>query len=1172
MRGFVKGVILVLSMFSTVSADNYTPVSYYLSFDNLNFLPEDWIEQSGFKNVKERKWELVQGRFGSGLYLGAVPLEYDDDNMSGLDLDIVTAIIFNVGLLQMKGRGYDEPFIWGAGRLHPGCGAIAFWAKGSSNPENPAARTILFEQTTTTWGRKERQLIEVELLRDGTITAYVEDARYVQHSIKTKKVWNDKDWNHIVFMWDRSSGLSLWVNGENAASSMGKDAWWENQRTGLFHLPMTETIYDEFYIFTRTLTDNEIRDLYRENKPPQAQSIHSEISSQDVGRVKNAFTSETTKLPVIIPSTGKALVFEEITPERIHDEGITGWWIADGRYELAWPHEYSVFTIIPGDVDFHAEKADILPPRGTEINYLTFEGNLDGVKVLKGDREGNFDTSPVITVPQKDGFFYGTMVNGLGDAELRIPLTKSYGTPPGFESDGNVLKLPLSGNVRLHEVGLFHVAEDDLPQKPGDEILHINTKPLELDDRRYSVALNALFAEQDRKVAGLYKTSDISTSSTVKIEPMGRLHFISEPTVGKFAFHEIIIDMWITSPTNGNVIQFRLHDAAVPSHTWTHAEVKLDGFTGKLSRLRLALEFDPMFLVDGDRVWLELLSTDGLTLVVGDTNFPSTISLRPEIDWAKAEEKFSLKTMLPNILTYGRSFEYIPWEWDKHLPNVDEPTNFGGMFDMAYPWQAVLKVNPGDRIAHIYKAYGTSEYPQGRWPSDMSHIPDKKFDAPENAPAWAVYFREFQTFRGRIVTWWRYHQRSDGQAGGGWNDDTLIFSRSLGDMQLDSNPDALALYNNVFNGFEATNYFKDGYCRIYPIDRLHNGDFVRERYKSLIYNLGDPRSATWAMEEAWHWNKRDKTPINYGDGKGFLFGKDVLEWYWGKQRIKEPYRLVNEDTLVENLRKAAIVNNDITLWRFTEAWVHTDDQSQYGADNLMNILLGGWGSSPGRNNPEYASKNINITVGVGWINGGGPQLGRLVEYSGNDGLKVRMYSFDSFDRDVTARLFRLDPGSYNVSLRSDNNGDGTYETVLTEQKQHITRFDRLPLNVPPNVPVYLEVTQLQADPDPGDLPDLATSLYYVKKQGNSLTVTVHNIGSAPSGSFTVSVLGVSGKELKTVKVESLPSAVDFVPKTVVVTIPDLPDQPKYQIMIDRENKVREIFEENNSVELVTGSM
>ncbi len=147
------------------------------------FLSDDWIEQTGLKNIEERKWEVVPGRFGSGLYLGAVPLEYDNDNMSGLDLDIVTAIIFNVGFQGLKGRGYDEPFIWGTGRLHPGYGAIAFWVKGSSSPENPTARTILFEQTTTTWGRLERQLIEVELLRDGTITAYVEDSQTVQKEV-----------------------------------------------------------------------------------------------------------------------------------------------------------------------------------------------------------------------------------------------------------------------------------------------------------------------------------------------------------------------------------------------------------------------------------------------------------------------------------------------------------------------------------------------------------------------------------------------------------------------------------------------------------------------------------------------------------------------------------------------------------------------------------------------------------------------------------------------------------------------------------------------------------------------------------------------------------------------------------------------------------------------------
>ncbi|MBT4485789.1 MAG: hypothetical protein HOC71_19135, partial [Candidatus Latescibacteria bacterium] len=376
MKKVILYVMMAAFLFSSAYADD-PGISYYLPFENLDFISDDWVEQTGLKTIGERKWELVDGRFGKGLYLGAVPLKYDDDNMSGLDLDMVTAVIFNVGYVKRKGRGYDEPFIWGAGKLHPGYGAVAFWVKGSSKPESSDTRTILFEQTTTTWGRKERQLMEVELLRDGVITAYVEDARYVRHSIRTKKVWKDNEWNHVVFMWNRSSGLSLWVNGSEAASSMGSDAWWENQLPGLFHLPMAQAAYDELYIFTGTLDRKEIRDIYRKNIPPKASDAPSAAEADDITRLKNAFTTDTSMLPVAEPSFGRALVFREITPKRIHDEGITGWWIADGCYELAWPHEYSVFTVIPGDVDFHAEKADILPPPGTEVNYITFEGNLD---------------------------------------------------------------------------------------------------------------------------------------------------------------------------------------------------------------------------------------------------------------------------------------------------------------------------------------------------------------------------------------------------------------------------------------------------------------------------------------------------------------------------------------------------------------------------------------------------------------------------------------------------------------------------------------------------------------------------------------------------------------------------------------------------------------------------
>ena len=1168
MNRILQAALTVLLLLSTNLTFAASPETYHLPFENFEFKSDDWVDQSGFKSIEDRKWEIVDGKFGKALYLGAVPLKYDNDNMSGLDLDMVTAVIFNVGYAGSKGRGYDEPFIWGAGKLHPGSGAVAFWVKGDSTPEDKDTRTILFEQTTTSWGRKERQLIEIELFRNGTINAYVEDARYVQHNAVTKKVWKNKKWNHVLLNWDKAEGISLWINGKKAASSEGSDSWWDNQRPGLFHLPMAQSTYDEFYIFDRPLNEREIKNLYRSNDVPDTNSP-APLSPESAERLKKAFTPTVSSLPAARPSAGNALVFKEIIPERIHDEGIQGWWISDGRYELAWPHEYSLFTVIPGDVDFHAEKADILPPKTADVNYMTFEGNLDGVTVIKGDREGRFDTSPALTVPQTESFFYGAMLTGLGDSELRIPFTKSYGAPPGFESDGDVLSLPLSGDLRLHEVNLFNVSEKTVSECPGSVRYHLDPRMLNFEGDRYPHALSSLYDNANRKALGLYKSRSIEDQDDITLNAMRSVHLIGETITGKAAFNSILLDLEIETVAPGTALRIKLLDSAVPSHTWTHAEMRLDGFTpGEKSRLKVALEFDPLIMVSGDRLWIEIMSTDEVKLSSGE----STVTLLPEIDWVRAEPKFAMKTLRPNILSYGRSFEYIAWEWDKQQPNVDKPSGFGGMFDMAYPWQAVLKVNPGDRIANIYKVFASGDRPKGRYPSNMDNLPEPVIAAPDNAPDWAVYFRKLQSFREQAVTWWRHHQRSDGQAGGGWNDDTLIFSRAFGDMPLDSNKDALALYNNVFDGFDKTNYFKDGYCRIHPIDRLHNGDFVRERYKSLIYNLGDPRSAVWSCEEAWHWGKEDQTPVNYGNGRAFLFGKDVMEWYWGRRKAGAPYKLSDEGkrSMTETLKKAAVVNDEIALWRLTEAWCHSDDQSQYGANQLPNMLLGGWGKSPRRGDDDADSSNITPTLGVGWIEGGGPQLGRLVEYSGDKRLKVQLYSFDRFDRHVVARLYRLEPGQYRILLKIDSDGDGSFKHTLTSTEKSIKRFDRLEFDVPSKIPVLLEVTQIVPAPDKGDLPDLAVSPFFSKLEGSKLTVTVHNIGAADAGKFEVLVTCPGGMELNTKVVDGLKGAADFMPGKIEMIFENLPPHPLYRVYIDRNGHVDEIFKENNEFSIVSG--
>jgi len=176
-----------------------------------------------------------------------------------------------------------------------------------------------------------------------------------------------------------------------------------------------------------------------------------------------------------------------------------------------------------------------------------------------------------------------------------------------------------------------------------------------------------------------------------------------------------------------------------------------------------------------------------------------------------------------------------------------------------------------------------------------------------------------------------------------------------------------------------------------------------------------------------------------------------------------------------------------------------------------------------------------------------------------------MYSFDEFERKVVARLFRLDPGRYKVSLRADRDGDGTYEAAVTQSQVAPGRFGKLTLIVPPKVPLFLEIDQLHADEYPRNQPDLATSSYYVKKKGSSLSVTVHNIGCAPSGPFTVSLLCPAGREITTKQLDSLPPATDFVPKTVDVVFSNIPDYARYQIQLDMKDNIKEIFEENNNV-------
>ncbi|MBK8504425.1 MAG: LamG domain-containing protein [Saprospiraceae bacterium] len=373
-----------------------SPVSYHLSFDDDAFFTEDIIEQSGKKSLDDRKIDFPPGKFGNGIRMKEIPQTPDVNNMTGIDLDLVTAVIFNTH--PDNQMGFNQPFIWGSGRINARLGAVAFWARGTLPFAGP-----IFEQTSVGFGRKERDLLGITVDEANVLSAYIRDSRYVTQRIESTEVWNSTEWNHVTFNWDWANGMELWINGNLIASSWGQQAWFETALPGLFHLPAAGLIYDEFYIFDRPITQKEIKALIFSNTAPGEEPIlyQREITRETiVGEISGA--SFTKQLPIIDPD--HAAQITEAWPQEVSDEHVPGWFVVDGRNEIAWPHPYSMFTIIPGDADFHAEKVDLKMNLGSKVNYVTLTGNLTNVS-LQASTPRQLQMLDLFQVPDGKEFF-----------------------------------------------------------------------------------------------------------------------------------------------------------------------------------------------------------------------------------------------------------------------------------------------------------------------------------------------------------------------------------------------------------------------------------------------------------------------------------------------------------------------------------------------------------------------------------------------------------------------------------------------------------------------------------------------------------------------------------------------------------------------------------------------
>lgn len=296
------------------------------------------------------------------------------------------------------------------------------------------------------------------------------------------------------------------------------------------------------------------------------------------------------------------------------------------------------------------------------------------------------------------------------------------------------------------------------------------------------------------------------------------------------------------------------------------------------------------------------------------------------------------------------------------------------------------------------------------------------------------------------------------------------------------------------------------------------------------------------------WPARRFTPEAYH--RGALDGVANPEGVLAGNPVTKAIALGDRQALIEAL-KADIAEIQRFRTMYTDAEVFTDRVFLDAITNAAQCYTGG-----------YATRNkYNHTHALSW-EGFGTDYAALVLVARRDRAKALVYNFRDRPSEGWVRFRTLDHGRYELTLGPDADEDDEADVVTRREALEIARMTAVPLTLPPQAVVVLELTQIEALDDIRLRPDLALCARELRREGGTLAGIVHNIGGGDAPGFAVALLDAEGETLAAQKVGPLPAPVDLEPKRVSFRFEDAP--PNARVVVDPADEVAELFEENNA--------
>ncbi len=285
-----------------------------------------------------------------------------------------------------------------------------------------------------------------------------------------------------------------------------------------------------------------------------------------------------------------------------------------------------------------------------------------------------------------------------------------------------------------------------------------------------------------------------------------------------------------------------------------------------------------------------------------------------------------------------------------------------------------------------------------------------------------------------------------------------------------------------------------------------------------------------------------------------------LRYYWAWWATGEMRYLV--EGLQEQCR-----NIERMRWLITEAEPYTDRAYIPGDRLLPFMMLGGSAGEVRATYPDLA---------VSWERlwrreepqarlreGTGTDVATLVTERTAEAFTVLAHSFADAPLAVVMRTWSVPAGHWAVTLGIDTDADGFADETLGERHVELFRYAALPITLRPGVTTVITARLIEPGEDIRARADLAISERDLRREGDQIAVTVHNIGASdvPAGVQVVAE-DADGRAVETITLPAIPAPVRCVPSTVEVR---LGAAKLARIRLDADDTVPEITECNNEL-------